>query len=69
MRNNDSDSYFTRISDSEAIADAHLICNDMVHGAPAMDVQVKLPGISNQTFAWFQDTASANYCPPLGGSV
>jgi hypothetical protein len=69
LRSNDIDSYFVRLSDHEAIADAHLVCNDMLHGTPTQNVADNLPGISTQQLAWFIDTASANYCPQFGGDA
>jgi hypothetical protein len=63
LRNNDPDSFFVRIDNSTAIADAHLVCKDMLHGVSTQNVADKLEAISTQDFAWFVDTATANYCP------
>jgi hypothetical protein len=68
LRNNDVGSTYASVSDSTAIANAHLICTDMLHGTGFQNVADNL-GLSSAQIAWFADTASANYCPQFGGDV
>lgn len=69
LRNNDPDSFFTRIYNATAIADAHLVCKDFLNGASTQNAADRMPGISRQDFARFIDAASANYCPQYGGNI
>jgi hypothetical protein len=67
LRNN-GPSTFSDISDTAAIANAHLICKDMLQGAPTRDIAARMPSISPNDFAWFLDTSTAYFCPQIGGN-
>lgn len=68
LRNNDVGSVYANVSNSTAIANARLVCTDMLHGTGFQNVADNL-GLSSAQLAWFVDTASANYCPQFGGNV
>jgi hypothetical protein len=55
------------------IGDAHLACQDLANGASNANTADRLrlfwPGIHLTQVVWFVDTASAIYCPQIGGDV
>lgn len=68
LRNNDVGSVYVNVSNATAIANARLICSDMLHNSGFQNVADNL-GLSDAQLAWFADTASANYCPQFGGNI
>jgi hypothetical protein len=68
LRNNDAGSVYANVSNATAIANARLICTDMLHRAGFQNVADNL-NLTSAQIAWFADTASANYCPQYGGDV
>jgi hypothetical protein len=68
LRDNDVGSVYANVSNATAIANARLICTDMLHRAGFQNVADNL-NLTSAQIAWFADTASANYCPQYGGDV
>jgi Protein of unknown function (DUF732) len=68
LRSNDVGSVYANVSNATAIANARLVCTDMLHRTGFQNVADNL-GLSGAQVAWFADTASANYCPQFGGDV
>lgn len=68
LRNNDVGSVYANVSNATAIANARLICTDILHRAGFQNVADNL-SLTSAQIAWFADTASANYCPQYGGDV
>jgi Protein of unknown function (DUF732) len=64
LRNNDVGSVYANVSNATAIANARLICTDMLHGTGFDNVANNL-NLDSAQIAWFADTASASYCPPI----
>jgi Protein of unknown function (DUF732) len=67
LRSNAPDSFFTSVSDGDAIADAHRVCDELREREATQNLVPYLPTISSQDLAWFVDTARANYCPKPSG--
>jgi hypothetical protein len=68
LRDNDVGSVYANVSNATAIANARLICTDMLHRTGFQNVADNL-NLTSAQIAWFADTASANYCPQYGGDV
>lgn len=68
IRTNDGGGKYADVSDERLIKNAHLACTDLENKSGFDNVAINLD-LSNGGVAWFADTATANYCPQLGGNV